>query len=272
MLRLINIELFKLRHSRSAKIMTILYFSLFLSAALLSTIKFRFGSINFRLADQGIYNFPYTWHFMSFFVAFLKIILAIVIVSMMSSEYTNRTLKQNLIDGLSKKEFILSKFYVSVLYALCSTVLLFIVTLVLGLIFSDYDEFQIIFSGLEYIGGYFVKLLGFFSLCLFLGLLIKRSAFALGFLFVLWIFEGIFSAIVSKTSFDFISDYTPLNAMWNLIPEPITKLDIINSAAKQLNTEIMQDYSVSIVSVITVLAWTFLCVFGSYRLLKKRDL
>ncbi|MBS3738033.1 ABC transporter permease [Mesohalobacter halotolerans] len=272
MRRLINIELFKLRHSRSAKIMTILYFSLFLSAALLSTIKFDFGPFNFRLADQGIYNFPYTWHFMSFFVAFLKIILAIVIVSMMSSEYTNRTLKQNLIDGLSKKEFILSKFYVSVLYALCSTILLFVVTLVLGLIFSDYDEFQIIFSDLEYIGGYFVKLLGFFSLCLFLGLLVKRSAFALGFLFLLWIVEGIIGASLHDTKFDFISDYTPLNAMWRLIPEPITRLDIINSAAKQLNAEIMQDYSVSIFTIITVLAWTFLCVFGAYRLLKKRDL
>jgi ABC-type transport system involved in multi-copper enzyme maturation permease subunit len=251
--------------------MTILYFSLFLSAALLSTIKFDFG-IEFRLADQGIYNFPYTWHFMSFFVAFLKIILAIVIVSMMSSEYTNRTLKQNLIDGLSKKEFILSKFYVSVLYALCSTILLFIVTLVLGLIFSDYDEIQIIFSDLEYIGGYFVKLLGFFSLCLFLGLLVKRSAFALGFLFLLWIIEGITVGSLKDTSFEFITDYTPLMSMWGLIPEPITRLDIINSAAKQLNAELLRDYSVSWVNIITVLIWTGVFIYGAYGLLKKRDL
>jgi ABC-type transport system involved in multi-copper enzyme maturation permease subunit len=209
---------------------------------------------------------------MSFFVAFLKIILAIVIVSMMSSEYTNRTLKQNLIDGLSKKEFILSKFYVSLLYALCSTILLFVVTLVLGLIFSDYDEFQIIFSDLEYIGGYFVKLLGFFSLCLFLGLLVKRSAFALGFLFLLWIIEGISLASLKDTNFDFIGDFTPLMSMWGLIPEPITRLDVINSAAKQLNAELMRDYSVSWVNIITVLVWTFLFIYGAYALLKKRDL
>jgi ABC-type transport system involved in multi-copper enzyme maturation permease subunit len=248
--------------------MTILYFSLFLSAALLTTVKF----FNFRLADQGIYNFPYTWHFMSFFVAFLKIILAIVIVSMMSSEYTNRTLKQNLIDGLSKKEFILSKFYVSVIYAICSTLLLFLVTLVLGLIFSDYDEIQIIFSDLEYIGGYFVKLLGFFSLCLFLGLLVKRSAFALGFLFLLWIVETILTASLNDTSFDFISDFTPLMSMWNLIPEPISRLDIVTSGAKALDVDINMDYSVSWVSVITVLVWTFIFVYSAFALLKKRDL
>ncbi len=271
MFRLIDIELFKLKHSRSAKIMTILYFSLFLSAALLSTVKFNFG-VEFRLADQGIYNFPYTWHFMSFLVAFLKIILAIVIVSMMSSEYTNRTLKQNLIDGLSKKEFVLSKFYVSVLYAVCSTLMLFTVTLILGLIFSDYDEIQIIFSDLEYIGGYFVKLLGFFSLCLFLGLLVKRSAFALGFLFLLWIIELILMGNLRGTSYSFISDYTPLNAMWGLIPEPFTRLDAISTAAKTLEADIASDYSVSIVNVIVVLIWTFLFIYGAFALLKKRDL
>lgn len=271
MIRLLKIELFKLQHSRSAKIMTILYFSLFLSAALLSTVEFDFG-IKFRLADQGIYNFPYTWHFMSFFVAFLKIILAIVIVSMMSSEYTNRTLKQNLIDGLSKKEFVLSKFYVSILYALASTLILFTVTLVLGLIFSDYDEIQIIFSDLEYIGAYFIKLLGFFSLCLFLGLLVKRSAFALGFLFLLWIVESIIGASIHETSVSFISDYFPLNAMYGLIPEPISRLDIINSAAKQLNADIIKDYSVNLVNIVAVLVWTFLFIFGSYTLIKKRDL
>ena len=268
MLRLINIELFKLKHSRSAKIMTILYFLLFLSAASLSTVKF----FNFRLAEQGIYNFPYTWHFMSFFVAFLKIILAIVIVSMMSSEYTNRTLKQNLIDGLSKKEFILSKFYVIVLYCICSTIMLFLVTLTLGLIFSDYTEVAIIFRDLEYIAAYFVKLLGFFSLCMFLGLLVKRSAFALGFLFLLWIAEAILGASIDETMVSFISDYTPLNSMFNLISEPITRLDIIRSGAKTLNVDIVSDYRVKITNILTVLAWTALFVFGSYKLLKKRDL
>ena len=217
MLRLIDIELFKLKHSKSAKIMTILYFLLFLSAASLSTIKF----FNFRLADQGIYNFPYTWHFMSFFVALLKIVLAIVIVSMMSSEYTNRTLKQNLIDGLSKKEFVLSKFYVIILYSICSTILLFVVTLILGLIFSDYTEINIIFRDLEYILAYFVKLLGFFSLCMFLGLLVKRSAFALGFLFLLWVLEAILGASLNDTSLSFISSYTPLNSMFNCKSEQI---------------------------------------------------
>jgi len=267
MLRLIDIELFKIKHSRSAKVMTILYFSLFLSAALLSTIKFNIGSIEFRLADQGIYNFPFTWHFMSYMVAMLKIILAIVIVSMMSSEYTHRTIKQNLIDGLSKKEFILSKFYVVVIYSFVSTVVLFLVVFTLGLIFSDYTELQIIFRDLEYLVAYFVKLLGFFTLCMFLGLLVRRSAFALGFLLLLFISELVLGHYVPL-----VENFTPLNAMSGLIEEPFSRFDAVKTAAKTLDADILSDYSVKITNIVTVLGWTALFVFGSFKLLEKRDL
>ena len=60
---------------------------------------------------MGIFNFPYIWHFNTWVAALFKaLFLAIVIVSMMANEYSNKTIKQNLIDGLSKKEFVLSKF------------------------------------------------------------------------------------------------------------------------------------------------------------------
>src|SRR5690606_40721230 len=95
MLRLLNIELHKLRYSRSAKVLIITYFVLITFIALIAAIEFNIGQVNFRLADQGIFNFPFIWHFNSYIAANLKLFLAIVIVSMMSNEYTNRTLKQN---------------------------------------------------------------------------------------------------------------------------------------------------------------------------------
>jgi hypothetical protein len=53
-----------------------------------------------HLAEMGIFNFPFIWHFI--YLLPFKIIL-FVIVSMMANEYSYGTLKQNLIDGLSKK-------------------------------------------------------------------------------------------------------------------------------------------------------------------------
>ena len=274
MKRLFLIEFHKLKNNKAAKILSLIYFILFSAIALFSSIKFTFGSVDFRLADQGIFNFPYIWHFNSYFVAFLKLFLAVVIVSMVSSEYTNRTLKQNLIDGLRKKEFILSKFYGVLAFALASTVLLFVVSLILGLIFSDYDEFSIIFSDLEYIEAYFVKLVGFFSMCLFFGILLRRSAFALGFLFLLWIFEGIVQLFINfqAESLEFIIQFLPLQSMSNLIIEPMTRLGIVKSTASQLNSEFTKTYDVEWSAVLIVLGWSFIFIYSSWRLLKKRDL
>ena len=167
MFRLLQIELIKLRTSRVSKVLIVGYFGLLLCIALIAAIKFDIGLFKFHLADQGIFNFPYIWHFNTFVASWLKLFLAVIIVSMMSSEYSNKTLKQNLIDGLSKKEFILSKFLTVLLFSVVSVVFVFAVSLVLGLIYSDYDELGIIFSDLQYFIGYFVKLVGFFSFCLF---------------------------------------------------------------------------------------------------------
>ena len=278
MLRLLTIELHKLKYNKSAKAISIVYFILITFIALISSIEFNFGDINFRIADQGIFNFPYIWHFNSYIAAILKLFLAIVIVSMTANEYSNKTLKQNLIDGLSKKEFILSKFLTVVLFSLVSTLFVFGVSLVLGLIFSDYNEPGIIFSDIKYLFAYFIKLIGFFSFCLFLGILVKRSAFALGFLLIWSITEGIIYSIFKWKIFkdteiaESMIQFFPLTAMSNLIKEPFSRLGAVQTAANQLGEAFDKDYSVQFLTVIIVMAWTFLFIFGSYYILKRRDL
>lgn len=278
MLRLLKIELHKLRFNRAAKVISIIYFVLITFIALISSIEFNFGDFHFRVADQGIFNFPYIWHFNSYIAAILKLFLAIVIVSMMSNEYSYRTLKQNLIDGLSKKEFVLSKFLTVLLFAAISTVFIFSVSLILGLLFSDYKEIGIIFSGLQYIGAYFIKLVAFFSLCLFLGVLVKRSAFALGFLIVLQIVEWLIYGLLKWQLFkdsdiaDTISRVFPLNAMANLIKEPFSRLGAIQSAATQLGEGFSKTYEVGYSNVLITLVWTSLFIYWSYAILKRRDL
>lgn len=278
MLRLLNIEYHKLRYSKSSKVLITTYFILITFIALIASIEFKFGGINFRVADQGIFNFPYIWHFNSYIAALLKLFLAIVIVSMVSNEYSNRTIKQNLIDGLSKKEFILSKFLTVVSFSFLSTLFLFVVSLILGLIFSDYTEISIIFSDMEYLLAYFVKLTGFFAFCMFLGMLIKRSAFALGFLFVWWILESIARGLMKYQIFrdtdiaENIAQFFPLESMALLVKEPFSRLNVIQSAATQLGSEFTKDYGVHWYQLLVVIIWTAIFVYFSYLLLKKRDL
>lgn len=278
MLRLLSIEIHKLKNSRASKVLIITYFALLTSIALIAAIKFDIGPIQFHLAEQGIFNFPYIWHFNTFIAAFFKFFLLLVIVSMMANEYSNKTLKQNLIDGLSKKEFILSKFYTVIAFALISTLFVFVVSLVLGLIYSDYNEISIIFSDLEFLLAFFVKLLGFFSFGLFLGMLIKRSAFAVGAMLIWFFAETIGYNILKWNVFrgtdvaDQIFQFAPLKAMWNLIDEPFSRLNAVKSLASQIGEDISTDYGIHLYEILIVLGWTFLFIYASYYLLKIRDL
>lgn len=278
MLRLLNIELIKLWNNRSSKVLILAYFILLTSIALIASIKFDIGPIKFHLAEQGIFDFPYIWHFNTYVAASLKFFLAIVIVSMMANEYSNKTIKQNLIDGLSKKEFIASKFVTVSVFALVSTVFVFIITLILGFAFSDITELYHVFSDTEYLLAFFVKLIGFFSFCLFLGILIKRSAFALGFLFVWFIIEKIAYGLLrweielTENSWRTITQFFPLESMSNLIVEPGSRLGAAKELAKQVGEDFNFDYSVHWYQIVIVLAWTALFIYGSYKLLQKRDL
>ena len=278
MFRLLSIELHKLKNSRASLILILTYFALLTSIALIAAIKFDIGPVQFHLAEQGIFNFPFIWHFTSFVAALFKLFLLLVIVSMMANEYSNKTLKQNLIDGLSKKEFVLSKFYTVFLFAFISTIFVFFVSLILGLIYSDFNEFSIIFSDLEYLLAFFVKLLGFFSFGLFLGMLIKRSAFAVGAMLIWFIAEIIGYNILKWNIFrgtdiaDNIFQFAPLNSMWNLIDEPFSRLSAVRTIANQIGEDFGSDYSVHWYEIAIVLAWTFIFIYGSYYLLKIRDL
>ena len=277
MLRLLNIEFQKLKYNKAAKVIVITYFVLITFIALIASIEFNFAGVHFRIADQGIFNFPYIWHFNTYIAAWAKLFLAIVIVSMMANEYSHRTLKQNLIDGLSKKEFILSKFLTVVSFALISTLFVFVVSMILGLFYSDFNELSIIFSDLEFLLAFFVKLMGFFAFCLFLGIFVKRSAFALGFLILWQIFEGFVRGMIRWKLFDnettdVVMGFFPLNSMWNLIDEPFSRLGAVQSLGDQIGEDFRFDYAVHWYEVLIVLAWTAIFVYLSFALLKKRDL
>lgn len=278
MKRLLSIEFQKLWQNKASKVLIISYFVILCFISLIASIEFNFGGVPFRIAEQGIFNFPFIWHFNTYVAALLKIFLAVVIVSMMTNEYSYGTLKQNLIDGLSKKEFVLSKFLVVVLFAIGSTFFIFLLSIILGYSFSSYTELSIVLTDIDYLLAYFVKLLGFFSFCLFLGILVKRSAFALGFL-ILWnIVEWILYGIMKWGLFrdteiaENVSRFFPLESMSLLIFNPARRMSVIKNAEQYAGIINENIYGVNYFQILIVLVWTSLFVYLSYRLLKKRDL
>jgi ABC-2 type transport system permease protein len=125
---------------------------------------------------------------------------------------------------------------------------------------------------------YFVKLVAFFSFCLFLGILVKRSAFALGFLIIWFIIEKISYGLLKWEIFkdtniaENVTQFFPLEAMANLIKEPFTRLGAVQSAANQLGEAFDKNYDVEWHTLLITLVWTGLFIYWSYVILKRRDL
>ncbi|WP_420572497.1 ABC transporter permease [Kordia sp.] len=276
MLRLLQIEFQKLWLNKTSKVLIYISFIFPLSILILSSIKINFfGYFTLDLSETKIFEFPYIWHITTFFIAFFKFFFAIVVVSMIGNEYSNRTLKQNLIDGLSKKEVILSKFYFILAYCLVVTALVFIITLLIGIFNTPSADLYLdnILGGSEFILAYFVKLLTFFSFCLFVGVLIKRSAFALGFLFISFIVELILYGLFRFKWYNYeisneIMQFFPFTSMWNLIDEPFSRIISVHNTQEMFVT----DYGAYWYEFLIASVWIVIFIFSSYKLLKRRDL
>ena len=86
-----------------------------------------------------------------------------------------------------------------------------------------------------------------------------------------WQFRSLdFNAVSEKVNG--VMKFFPLEAMSNLIKEPFTRLNAVQSVAKQVGEDLSKDFSVQFLDVMIVSAWTFIFIYLSYRLLQKRDL
>jgi len=276
MLRLLQIEFQKLWQNKMSKVLIYISFILPFSILILSSIKINFfGYFTLDLSETKIFEFPYIWHVTTFFVAYFKIFFAIVVVFMIGNEYSNRTLKQNLIDGLSKKELILSKFYFIAAYSLVMSVVVFIITLMIAIFNTPSSDLfiDIIFDDTEFIVAYFFKILTFFSFCLFASVLTKRSVFALAFLFLVNVVEWIAYPLMRFELFneqvaDNVAQFFPFTSMYNLINQPAERVVNLHG---NINTA-PSGFGVYWYELVIAAVWIFIYVFLSYRLLKRRDL
>ena len=153
-------------------------------------------------------------------------------------------------------------------------------SLILGYSFSSYTEASIVFTDLQYIGAYFLKLVAFFSFCLFAGILVKRSAFAIGFIFVWFVAESILMGMLKWKVFpkdhdiaDKIMGFFPLESMSNLIKEPFTRFQAYKALETQVSgVQNVKYYGIHWYEIVITVTWIIIFILLSHRILKKRDL
>jgi len=282
MKRLIQIEWLKNYSYFPVILFSSIYFILVIGFTMLCSIKsIPILGIPVNIRDQGFLNFPQIWNFLTYITALLKIFLGLIIIFTISNEFTSKMFKQNVIDGLSKKEFILSKVLTIGLLSLISTLVVFFMGLILGFSFSKTSDFTLVFKEFYFILGYFLKLFTFLSFLFFITVLLKRVVFVFLSFFLWWIVELILlvveysSKVVEKfdnqgnriTEVPFlISDYLPLNVMSNLIDEPFQRIQLVSQL-----TGGSFEYTIPYGAIVASLLYSTLFILGSYWLVKRKD-
>ncbi len=281
MIRLIQLEWLKIYNYKVARIFILLYCLFLFGLIMLGTQKFSLAGKEVDLVNEGIFNFPQIWNFTTYFTALIKVFLAFIIITTVVNEFQNGTFKQNVIDGLSRKEFLLSKIYTIVILSFVSTILVFIFSFIFGLKYNTVPNPEYRFAEIGFIVGYFVKLVAFMMLALFLSIIIRKSAFTFILLFLWWFAENIIRGIekfaLIKTSAQTgkeaikitgLSDYLPLSSMSNIIPIPFGRLSTIQTLMGK-GQDIVAPIPWDHIGMSSFYAILF--GFLSYLILKKKD-
>jgi ABC-type transport system involved in multi-copper enzyme maturation permease subunit len=267
MLHLLRIDLKKLTSYRTFWIICGLYF-LTLGMTTASGMEFlkwlqskgaEFGA-DINIDRVPLYHFPDVWQNLFYISGFFKLVLAFLVVISITNEFTYRTIRQNIIDGMSREQFLLSKIGTNVLLSLMSVAMMILIATITGLIYSPELNIADIFTDLEFIPAYFLEVFAFLSYALMLGLIIQRSGLTIVILFLSHMIEAIIKANIDD-EVPWLIQFFPMESMTNLIHMPF---------ARYVFQEI-QDY-VSMTSVAIALAWTFLFNYFGYLKLKKSDI
>lgn len=175
----------------------------------------------------GDFSFPGVFKTVTQMSSWLLYFPGFIIIFHTSNEFTFKTHRQNIIDGLSRQQFVQAKLQVTVLLALGCTLLVFLTALVFGMVSGGGP---ITPEGLLYILYFFLQSLVYLLFALNLALLLRKAALAVGIFFIYGlIFDIMLAGVISKLSGSSLGFYLmPLQVVDELNPplEEIRKMAI----------------------------------------------
>ena len=164
-----------------------------------------------------LYQFPNIWEFFPWVASWFNLLLAILIIVMTGNEYTFRTFRQHVIDGLSRSDLLTGKVLLIIAIAVYSMLMVLLFSLLFGFIFTR-DMTAGLFVKKTYILlVYFVQAVAYMSTGFLLAILFRNTALAIV-LFILYrlIIEPVFRLFFPPEA----RLYFPMKVISNLTPMP----------------------------------------------------
>lgn len=268
MYRLLKIDFRKYYYSKIFWILVSIYLALivlvfFSAEKILNSVIIEQAGQNspVPVPSFSLYSFPLVWHNLTFVGGFFKIFLALIVMSFITNEFTYKTIRQNVMMGMSRTNFLFSKLLFVFGLSFLSTFILFISGSILGIMHTEQPTMALFLEKIEFLPAYFLELFTFNSMALLLAFLIQRSGLSIGLLALYYyIIEPIISFILPEK----ISAFLPVVAMGNLI-------DIPNSSLMKMFGVNFSEL-VSMPDVYICITYSILFIGVTYWLIRKKDI
>lgn len=217
--------------------------------------------INGQKAGTSLYNFPDIWMKLTYIASYFNLLLGILVIILVTDEFSFRTLRQQLIDGYFRADVIAAKVLVMVLIAVFATVVVAGLGFGFGYAYTQELTSQKVTGNMMYLVYYFVQALGYMSLALFFGFLIRKNGLAI---IAFLIFSKVVEPLLRYPISDDLDKFFPMKTFSSLTPMP--GQDLLDSAFGT-TVELAPETAV-LPAILYIALFTGL----SYLLLKVRDL
>jgi ABC-type transport system involved in multi-copper enzyme maturation permease subunit len=224
-----------------------------------------------------LYQFPNIWEFFPWVASWFNLLLAILIIVMTGNEYTFRTFRQHVIDGLSRSDLLTGKVFLIIAIAIYSMLMVLLFSLLFGFIFTR-DMTAGLFVKKTYILlVYFVQAVAYMSTGFLLAILFRNTALAIV-LFILYrlIIEPVFRLFFPPEA----RLYFPMKVISNLTPMPEFLSISSGNKADPGNVDTLNLREIGILAedlpvylnLLLALGYTALFIGLAWLLLRRRNL
>jgi hypothetical protein len=220
MLQIIKIEWLKVKNYRTFWVFVVLSLLSVLAPNFIVHDVFvrRISKDVQKLLGASIYDFPLVWQTVASIGSYTSGIFGLLLITLVTNEFTYRTHRQNIIDGWERRDFVLSKLFWVVSLALLAFLTSLIAVFIFGAIYGN-TPFSL--ENSHYLLYYLVQIIVMLLLALLLAMLVKRTGLAIILFAGYVMFLEQLLVFITKRYLGNIGGLFPLQAGDELLPFPV---------------------------------------------------
>ncbi len=225
---------------------------------------------------RNVFRFPNIWQTFTWVASWFNVLMAIMVIVITGNEYSSRSFRQQVITGLSRKEWLTGKIILVLGLALYGLALVIIAGGIFGLVFTNNLALGDVFmkSGILFV--YFLQAIGYMVLALLFITLLRSNALAIVMYLLYFVFIEPVARLLCPVD---VRPWFPVKIISRLTPMPeflqMASSGSGNAAGDSLTFENIGIMSKQLPgSTNLIMAVIYILVFGllTWLIIKKRDI